>query len=240
MKHIFFYLLVLFTSQLALAQHHHHHHHDPPSVHGMVLFGEKHTYLSHLPMFHNPHDYQTILKVELEPELLEAYLKNKNGEELFTIVPEVFVLPEMVAKPVPFQATLVKGHFERGGTPILKGQVKISKVLYHQKLVPNGFAPIDYTGIMIGDEDESYLLHKISKKPDFDQISKVSLPFGDFQVYQAIKKEGFVVVPLVDHKNDLAIEAGVQHQTFPPFPRRAWTPMDIEAVIYTEFGDLSF
>jgi hypothetical protein len=39
---------------------------DAPAVHGMVLFGGKQAaYVSHLPMFHAPHDRQLILKVAL-------------------------------------------------------------------------------------------------------------------------------------------------------------------------------
>ncbi|MGE3974950.1 MAG: hypothetical protein AB7F59_10530 [Bdellovibrionales bacterium] len=36
---------------------------DPPSTHGMVVFGKNATYVSHLPMFHAPHDYQLVMKV---------------------------------------------------------------------------------------------------------------------------------------------------------------------------------
>ena len=38
---------------------------DRPSVHGMLLFGKENLYASHLPMFHAPHDYQVIFKLNL-------------------------------------------------------------------------------------------------------------------------------------------------------------------------------
>lgn len=38
---------------------------EKPSFHGMALVGERHAYLSHLPMFHSPHDYQAVFEVSL-------------------------------------------------------------------------------------------------------------------------------------------------------------------------------
>ena len=31
---------------------------DPPDIHGMAVIGQKSVFLSHLPMFGSPHDYQ--------------------------------------------------------------------------------------------------------------------------------------------------------------------------------------
>ncbi|MBR1366611.1 MULTISPECIES: hypothetical protein [Bradyrhizobium] len=46
-----------------------HHHHKPdaehPSVHGMLMVGEARVLMSHLPMFHAPHDQQIILETTL-------------------------------------------------------------------------------------------------------------------------------------------------------------------------------
>ena len=116
----------------------------------------------------------------------------------------------------------------------------ITKVLYHQKLEPQGAMPADYHGLLIGSFEESYFLHKITAKPDFDQISKVSFKFNDTQIFEEIDQKGFVLIPLINHANTLAIEPGEEHQSFPPFPRRGFTPLIIDEVLYTEFGDLSF
>ncbi|MCO4794468.1 MAG: hypothetical protein KC493_12180, partial [Bacteriovoracaceae bacterium] len=213
MKNLFFYFALILTSQLTFASDHNHM--DPASVHGMVLFGEKKLYLSHLPMFHNPHDYQTVLKIELNKKAKEAYLAQKNGEELFTIVPERFILPEMVENPKPFKVTLVKGHFERGGTPFTTGVATITKVLYHKKLNPKGNMPEVYSGLLIGTKKESYILHKITGKPDFDQISKVTLPFPAKQLFDAVKKAGFLTLQVINHENDLALKTGEEHELFP-------------------------
>jgi hypothetical protein len=39
--------------------------HEHPAVHGMLVVGEGQLFLSHLPMFHAPHDYQIIMEVRL-------------------------------------------------------------------------------------------------------------------------------------------------------------------------------
>ena len=39
---------------------------DPPAIHGMLMVGTQTIFLSHLPMFHRPHDYQVILEVGLQ------------------------------------------------------------------------------------------------------------------------------------------------------------------------------
>jgi len=39
---------------------------DRPAVHGMLLVGTNALYVSHLPMFHAPHDYQALAEVALQ------------------------------------------------------------------------------------------------------------------------------------------------------------------------------
>ena len=90
-----------------------------PSTHGMLLFGNKVTYASHLPMFHKPHNYQLIMKLSLSEaeggSALTAYQQEKDsGETFFTIMPEAMDLTKVIDKSkTSFQALLFKGHFER-------------------------------------------------------------------------------------------------------------------------------
>src|SRR5690606_35280776 len=75
---------------------------DTPSTHGMLLFGDRVTYASHLPMFHAPHDYQLIMKLKFSDqapsETLRLYEEAKEEEpSLFTLVPERMDLSEVVS-----------------------------------------------------------------------------------------------------------------------------------------------
>lgn len=168
--------LIAFLLTMTLNAEAQHHHHDRPSVHGMLMMGHQTVYLSHLPMFHAPHDYQAIFEAKLDPEserLFHEAQKAHPEVTVFTLVPEAFVLPDMAAKPRPFKAQIYLGHFERGGT-LLKSKVTVTltQVLYFKKFVPG--AKQGKGQLLFGSESELFLAHQIEAKPDFDQI--VELP----------------------------------------------------------------
>src|SRR3954467_13339522 len=76
-------------------------HHDHPAVHGMLVFGQQQILLSHLPMFHAPHDFQVLLLVRLrggveDPEALYRQDRNESGESVYTWVPKKFVLQDLL------------------------------------------------------------------------------------------------------------------------------------------------
>jgi hypothetical protein len=178
---------------------------DPQSVHGMAVVGNQKVYLSHLPMFHSPHNYQVILEVRLSPAAHSAYLKAKAGsnETLYTLVPQAFVLPEMTAHPQPFKADLYQGHFERGGAVIASGlTVTITQVLYFKKFVPGAQKPSQEKYILFGNTQEQFLAHEITARPDFDQLlsvvadaegleagAKTEVKLSDVQVKQSLYLE---------------------------------------------------
>lgn len=154
---------------------------DNPSTHGMVLFGTERTYLSHLPLFKTPNDYQVILAVRfgLLPNGKDAqavYLKDKGeyGADFYTFEPETFVLADQIAAKKAFKGTLYRGHFARGGTPIAKDvPVNIETILHFRKLDPKAPAARDQW-LLFGTKREAYFAHRISTPPDFDQIVRVS------------------------------------------------------------------
>ena len=53
---------------------------ERPGFHGMVLVGERRAYLSHLPMFMSPHDYQAIFEVTLTSggaDVVDDYVRDR-------------------------------------------------------------------------------------------------------------------------------------------------------------------
>ncbi len=153
------------------------HHTDMPSTHGMALVGTEKIYLSHLPMFHSPHDYQVILEVELEDAAKALYSASRvlNNDTVYTIAPETGVLTEMAKAGKIFRADLYRGHFERGGTPIAeKTAIKVVRVLYFKKFVPGEAKPDEEDFILFGNAKEQFGAHLISAAPDFDRLVKVS------------------------------------------------------------------
>lgn len=181
MKSLFFALAALaaLASSAFADTHHHPVSNDRPSTHGMLVFGTMgKVYVSHLPMFHSPHDYQLIAELEL-PEAAKAVYQESLAanpqETIYTLVPETFVLPELVAHPRPFTASLVRGHFERGGSEIA-GNVTVSlgKILHFRKFDKKAARPAHATYLLFGDANESFVAHLISARPDFDHVVKVN------------------------------------------------------------------
>jgi hypothetical protein len=160
-------------------------------IHGMLLFGEGKIYLSHLPMFDPPHNFQALLQVTLSGEGTEphsAYLKDRaaTSAKLYTFVPEEFPMSGLVgdsSQPPPvtsFKGSIFRGHFERGGTQLLAGvTASVDEVVYLEEL--DGTAkPLDgqkLEYLCLGEPGELFLAHIITSRPSFDHI--VSFHFLD-------------------------------------------------------------
>lgn len=221
MKLILALIFTLSLSKLATA-------HDHPSVHGMLIIGQSKIYLSHLPMFHSPHDYQVIIEADISNEGKKTYLKNleSSSELVYTLVPEVFVLPDMLKEPKAFKAKIYKGHFERGGQLIADNVViEIKKIVYFKKFIPQEVKPSAASYILFGNEEEQFMAHKISTKPDFDLILKVeSLENPD---------DGHIEVVIDSVKNNEPLSTGKIYET-------KELPVKVKTAIYYETGDLAF
>lgn len=161
---------------------------DPPGTHGMLLFGEKSVYLSHLPMFgRTVHRYQVILEVTLtkaggDPQA--AYVQDRRqhpATRIYTFEPEPFVLPELDPKNPQrrsFKGTIFRGHFEhpeRGAKPINENVVaNVTRVVHFREFDPqaSGLPQLEY--FLFGKDKDLFLAHLITRPPDFDQVLSVT------------------------------------------------------------------
>lgn len=190
MKIKFAMLLWLITSTV-IAQHGHYGMTpDKPSTHGMLIFGNEKIYASHLPLFHSPHDYQIILELELIAADKKKFIADQQLHPEFTtysIEPEKFVLPDMIASPKPFKVNVYRGHFERGSTALLEQvTVTIRQVIYFKKLNLADVKDTSTKFILFGNSKEQYAAHRLSNKPDFEQIMQVSSNIIDANKYELI------------------------------------------------------
>jgi hypothetical protein len=179
-------LALLMVGSAVAAQGQHAAHDSTFGSHGMVLFGERGQFLSHLPLYRAPHDWQMLLRVYLEADsatsvadpvaVLQAD-RSATGEVLYTIEPEEFAHSRLATdNAFTFRATVFRGHFERGGAPIMRGViVLVERVLHRRRL--HRAAPDSKPGrfLLLRDEGEAYLVHHIGGAPDFDQILSVRL-----------------------------------------------------------------
>jgi hypothetical protein len=161
---------------------------DRPGVHGMLIVGEQTVYLSHLPIFGSPHDYQVILEATFtksggEPQVDYVSDRKRTGKKLYTLEPEPFVLTDL-AESTPkrsFKASIYRDHFERfpnqrakDAARIADGvDVTVTRVIHFRKFDPNAATLSQLEYLLFGKEMELFLAHSITKPPDFDQVLSV-------------------------------------------------------------------
>ena len=175
-----------------------HSHHPPagdrPAGHGMVVVGRKTVFLSHLPMFMEPHDYQVILQASFDADPGQVYVEDRKAHPkalVYTVAPEPFVLPDLFP-PGPgepprlrsFRGDLFRGHFEQPG-PGTEGiatdvEVTVDNVVLASKFDPEGPVLHRLAYVLFGTGAELWLAHVISRPPDFDQLLAVTVPEHEF------------------------------------------------------------
>ena len=155
--------------------------------HGMLLFGGGDgLFLSHLPMFHRPHDTQVVLQVHLVNREHEEELRRQLAAhpDVWTIVPEHFELDRLAPKakqPIrKFHADVVSGHFERGGKTVYAGEeVVVDRVVLHHRLAPTTGPGATLTYRIVDAApgvQEHFLVHWIATRPDADHVVRVMTP----------------------------------------------------------------
>lgn len=174
-----------------MTDHHSHeggHHHTDgkcPTTgrHGMLLFGEDPLYLSHLPMYACPHHFQVQLEVRLDDAVLRILQTDRaqSGGGMYTVDPAIFPIAELDPHdggPIrtSLEATLVRGHFEREGTPIARGvTIDIRRVMCFRELdvdaKPQANQELRY--LCFGRAGQMYLVHELGARPSFDQVLAV-------------------------------------------------------------------
>jgi hypothetical protein len=163
---------------------------EDQAVHGMLVAGERTVFLSHLPMFGPPHDYQVILEAAFakpgsDPQADYFRDRQRTGATLYTIEPERFDLLTIPAhRPMRlFTANLYRGHFERFATSAAKDaariaqdvNVTITRVVHFAQFDPAAAKPTHLEYLLFGKGDELFLAHLVTSPPDFDQILTVKL-----------------------------------------------------------------
>ncbi|WP_067546106.1 hypothetical protein [Nocardia crassostreae] len=253
------------------ADHEHGHGHgDPPAddgtlgKHGMLVFGTvSTTYLSHLPMFMSPHNFQVVLEVGLDDRSADALAadRERGFTGIHTSDPADFQMSELdprdggpVRKTVP--GTLVRGHFERGGEVIVRNAVATVRAVVHFADVALDEPPSGrrLTYQCFGRAGELFLLHDILGRPNFDQVLAIRLepgtvtnPMGD-PLPDDVALIGFDhAVPVVlgqrEFTGDRLAEGETEFASFPASSPPSMTHgfgvrLTVEREIYIEFNDL--
>ena len=167
-------------------------------VHGMVVFGDKRTFMSHIPMFRAPHDAQVVLEVDLP----DAHPSFTDG--LYTFEPERFDLDALVSgQKTAITGAFYRGSFEDGGHLLQKMvTVKVVRVVVSRVPIAGEPPPAVPTYWLVGSREDAYLVHVIGKAPGFDQIVRAKVTGADI-VDDALLARGKTVT-LENRTDDLA------------------------------------
>lgn len=225
---------------------------EPP--HNMMVVGEKTVFLSHLPMFMTPHNFQVILEATFTSggkSVQEIYTKDRQNNKhtkMYTLEPqESFTLPSLFIPNPPsrhsFKGTILRGHLERGGEKIeglTNIDVNVTRVVYAQTLDRSVVKPDKLSYLLFGSQEELFMAHVIAKPPDFDQILAVKIvdPPSDDELNRLVR------VVILDRENTAARRikekekvAGQGHVT----GAHQFLQLEIEAAVefYFEEGELA-
>lgn len=212
---------------------------QPSVVHGMLIVGEDKLFLSHLPLYFNPHDFQILLEVELNADDKAAYVADRQAnpqEGIYSYVPAPFRLNALAdslraGTPFPITTTIFRGHFERGGDPFLFDVPStITRAFLFEQLDANEDHPAESRYFIFGDQGQNFIAHDISGRPDFDHVLSVNAPEGLVGV--AAKEL------VISEQSDT--EPLSEGQTFTATANGQSFTLTADTEFYLEFGDLSF
>jgi hypothetical protein len=198
---------------------------DRPSVHGMVVIGSDPIFLSHLAMFHSPHDYQVLFEASFGA-VDSVYRDDRNAHpntRFYTFAPEKFVLPELFPGPAgeparrtSFTGSLVRNHFEQPPAhpdePVeiaTDVRVDVLGVVHHRKFDPHDEELEHLMYLLFGKGPELLLAHRITRSPDFDQLLRVALP-GTSITAETLRRAIEITVPGRPNTHDDRITEGRQ------------------------------
>ncbi len=216
----------------------------------MLVVGEDPIYLSHLPMFMSPHNFQVILEVGFDEAATKAYRDShpKAGGEIYTFVPERFDIqelgPDAVHPRTSFKGDLFRGHFERGGTVLKEGViVTVAATPHFRRFEAHApqLAELEY--FIFGTGSQRYLAHLVTRAPDFDQLLTVEISgegSGDGGAPTPAPKNNSLTVPGRKNTVDRRIEAGTTVHAAQGKPDEGvLVSVVAQAEVYLETGDLS-
>ena len=173
-------------------------------THGMLVVGEQTVYLSHLPMFMLPHNFQVILEVTFtngreDPQAIYVNDRRQTGTKLYTLKPmedfELIDLAPADATHSPrrssFNGTIFRNHFERPNKPhpeapphvgLADAVVHIVNVCHFRELqlkpLADPLPQLQY--LLFGKRQELFLAHWITRPRDFDQVLSAKVTGHDF------------------------------------------------------------
>lgn len=143
------------------------------ALHGLVLLGTDTVYAVHMPTFTTPHDFQAVLRVDLDTDTYRTARKRYGTSALFTLSPRTLLLKDL-EPGASFPADLYFGRFGRDGELLGEVGVGIEERLYVGHPTDPTMEPAPLRYVLFGRE-QLYLAHVFTRPPDFDQVLTAQL-----------------------------------------------------------------
>jgi hypothetical protein len=225
----------------------------------MLVFGGQRTdesfgspvYVSHLPMFMAPHDFQVILRVGGEAAgRYGDFVAHFGPSDIYTFEPERFSIDEFdpsVSGPArtAFGGTLFRGHFERGGSEIASEiSFEVEQVVHFRRFRPaaeeTDRESLRY--VCFGQPDAAFLAHVITAPPDFDQI--LGIEIGALNGVSDEELRAGVIIRVAERSNDVEVrlkegETVSGEVRREPSGNSASIELTVASEHYLETGDLA-
>ncbi|MDQ0830812.1 hypothetical protein QF032_002656 [Streptomyces achromogenes] len=156
-------------------------------THGMLLFGKEVLYMSHLPMFMAPHNFQVILEVGLDGAVGSVVRSHRHvvpDEPYDTFVPDAFPMSHLDPhgdgpRRTSMTGKICCGHFEREGgqhPPLAERTVvTVQSVVYFDQLdvLAEHSDDNELACLCFGHGGQLHLAHRITGAPNFDHLLTV-------------------------------------------------------------------
>lgn len=166
-----FFIIVL-SLLLALLSPRIHARSDYHGSHGMAIIqgNSGAWYAYHMALYNSPHNWQILYQIA--PEDSAAFSELTAG--LNTLLPAHFDLQKLIdGQSFSINATIYKGHFERGGKLTKRTTIRFIRPVYRHPLNHN---PVDNSKFdTVTHLSDKFVIHRIQPAPSFDAIVKLSL-----------------------------------------------------------------
>jgi plastocyanin len=171
---------------------------ETPSTHSFVVIGRNSIYLHHIALFQDSnHQYEVTLEATLDdPAAQKAYqaYRQQYGDELTILDPENFILSELdTGARTSFHAKFFRKRWEAPIDGLQGVVVRVKrKILFRHFAVSDIYQP-RLTYQLVGSEQETFLIHRISAAPNFQEVVKLAKP-PDFVSAQLLASSPDLVV----------------------------------------------
>jgi hypothetical protein len=139
-------------------------------------------------------------------------------------------------RPVRFRATVYRGHFEQGGTPIVRdAPVEVTRAIVQHRLDRREPHPPEARYVLVGAEHEAFLVHRLAGAPEFDEIVAVEAAPG---ALAGVDIEGGVTAVLSGRRADAPLTPG-EDIAVSVEGRADTLRLHVRRTIYLGFDDLA-